>query len=136
MARKCYIPPSRRPSGHPKDYTNDVRTTASPIGCLHTYHRFAAVLPSRVSVPLLSHSPPGYGSLGVVVVELTASRNRLATEHICQCSGMDAGGSTIRVLTGVRSPGKTKSQVGVRNQQADPRHTMPHVDVDLLEVES
>ena len=76
-----------------------------------TYHRFATVLPSRVSVPLLNHTPLGCGSLGVVVVEFTASRNRLATEHICQCSGMDAGGSIIRVLTGVRSPGKT----GVRN---------------------
>lgn len=75
------------------------------------YHRFAAVPPSRISVPRLNHTPSELGSLSVNVVEFTVSRNRLATEHICQCSGIDAGGSAIRVLTGVRSPGKTQTRV-------------------------
>lgn len=65
-------------------------------------HKPGAVSPSAASVAFLNHNVLWPGTVGVV--KSTASLNCLAAWHICQRAGSDAGGSVIRILTGVLSP--------------------------------
>ena len=87
-------------------------------GKAKTHHSPVAVLPSSRSTTLSSGRP----SFRPVVELLdTAASNFRAVWQSIQLSGTDAGGSAIRIRTGVRSP--EEPAVGRSTSGSEPQHT-------------